>query len=163
VSPYDAPTPFLRVSERTVAAMTSAARRAHPNETGGILLGVHRGVDPWVTHAIEIDTSDRGKRHYRIPRGATQPAVHAARRNDQRLGYLGDWHTHPDDVGPSATDLATLALISLRHPLRPNPTLLVVRRQDPGYALDARRILTVRPEQCEVRLTGDLPPDTPSP
>jgi hypothetical protein len=137
--------------------MMAAARHAHPNETGGILIGVHVDGHPWVTIAIEVTTSDRGRGHYRIPGGATQPAVRASRRTDRRLGYLGDWHSHPSDVGPSPMDLASLGLISMKHPRTPNPTLILVRNTVDGYALDARRIVAIVPRACEVRLTGDLP------
>lgn len=153
-----AATPILLLSESAQASMTAAAAKAHPNETGGILIGVHNdGGHPWVTRAIEIATNDRGHHHYKIPSGATQPSVHAARRTDPRLGYLGDWHSHPADIGPSPTDLATLALYSIKHPRTPNPTLIVVRNTPDGRALDARRIVTVTPRPCELHLTGDLP------
>jgi proteasome lid subunit RPN8/RPN11 len=138
--------------------MTAAATHAHPNETGGILIGVYLDGHPWVTAAIEIESKDRGRHHYKIPFGKTQPAVHATRQNDPRLGYLGDWHSHPRDVGPSTTDLATLGLISLKHPRSHNPTLIVVRHTTDGYTLDARRITTVAPRPCTIRLTGNVPP-----
>lgn len=144
--------------------MIAAAAKAHPRETGGILIGVHAvGGHPWVTHAIEITTSDRGPHHYKIPSGATQPSVHTARRRDPRLGYLGDWHSHPADIGPSPTDLATLGFYSIKHPRTPNPTLIVVRNIADGRALDARRIVSVKPRPCELRLTGDLPHELPTP
>lgn len=152
------PDPVLNVSESAKAQMASAAARAHPNETGGVLVGVYLDGQPWVTAAIEIASTDRGRHHFKIPYGKTQPAVHAARQDDDRLGYLGDWHSHPHDVGPSTTDLATLGLISLKHPRSPNPTLVVIRHTNTGYALDARRIMTIAPRPCEVRLTGNLPP-----
>lgn len=151
------PAPLLVISESAQAAMVAAAVQAHPYETGGILIGVHLDSQPWVTRAIEIPSPNRGRHHYKIPAGATQPAVHAARRGDPRLGYLGDWHTHPADVGPSPTDLATLAIFSIKHPRTPNPTLVVVRNSADSYTLDTRRILAIAPRTCEVRLAGDLP------
>lgn len=155
------PQPVFFVSESAQEAMTVAAAAAHPNETGGILIGVHQDGHPWVTTVVEIKTTERGRHHFRIPFGKTQPAVHASRRTDRRLGYLGDWHSHPNDVGPSHTDLATLGVISLRHPRQPNPTLVVVRNTTSGYRLDARRIVTVTPRPCDLRLTGNLPPQPP--
>lgn len=149
--------PLFFLSESVKAAMVAAAAHAHPYETGGILIGVHLDNQPWVTRAIEIPSPNRSRHHYKIPAGATQPAVHAARRADPRLGYLGDWHTHPADVGPSPTDLATLAIFSIKHPRTPNPTLVVVRNSADGYTLDTRRILAIAPRTCEVRLVGDLP------
>jgi proteasome lid subunit RPN8/RPN11 len=149
--------PVLALSESAQAAMIAAAARSHPNETGGILVGVEHAGHPWVTGVIEIMTGDRGRHHYKIPGGATQPAVHAARRADARVGYLGDWHSHPADVGPSSKDLATLALISVKSPRKPNPTLVVVRNTSAGRVLDVRRFVGVTPRVCEVRYLGDLP------
>ena len=149
--------PVLVLSESAQIAMFAAASRSYPTETGGILVGVHLDGEPWVTHAIEITTADSGRHHYKIPADTTQPAVRAARREDSRLGYLGDWHTHPSDTGPSATDLATLVRFSMRHPRTPNPTLIVIRNTSEGHILDTRRIVTITPRPCKVRLAGDLP------
>ncbi|WP_292602317.1 Mov34/MPN/PAD-1 family protein [Nocardioides sp. REDSEA-S30_B4] len=149
--------PLLLVAESAQTSMSTAAAHSHPDETGGILIGVYLDGQPWVTRAIELHSDDRGRHHYRIPAGVTQPAVHQARTLDGRLGYLGDWHSHPADVGPSHTDLATLAFISLTRPRTPNPTLVIARRQGDRYLLDARRITALSPRTCEIRLTGDLP------
>lgn len=160
----NAANPVLLLSESAQASMIAAAARAHPKETGGILIGVHTNDGhPWVTRSIEIATDDRGHHHYKIPSGATQPIVHAARRTDPRLGYLGDWHSHPADIGPSTTDLTTLAVYSIKHPRTPNPTLIVVRNTTDGRALDVCRIVTVAPRPCELHLTGDLPQQPVSP
>lgn len=153
------PSPVLALSESARDTMMAAASRANPYETGGILIGVDlRDGHPWVTVAIEIESDDRGRRHYKLPGGSTQPAVRAARLSDRRLGYLGDWHTHPGDSGPSPTDLATLARHSLAHPRRPNPTMIVVRNTEQGHVIDARRMVAVTSRPCEIRLMGDLPP-----
>ncbi|WP_372494054.1 Mov34/MPN/PAD-1 family protein [Mycolicibacterium neoaurum] len=137
--------------------MFSAAAQAHPNETGGILIGVYQKGHPWVTKVIEVPTSDRGRSHFRLPAGVDHSAVATARMQDPRLGYLGDWHSHPHDVGHSPRDLATLALISVRSPLQPNPTQIVVRKANHGYTLDARRLVMVSVKSCSITLTGGLP------
>lgn len=147
----------LWLTESARDIMFSAAAQAHPNETGGILIGVYLEGHPWVTTAVEVPTTDRGRSHFRLPAGVDHSAVAAARTQDHRLGYLGDWHSHPHDVGHSSRDLATLALISVRSPLQPNPTQIVVRRTDRGYALDARRLVRVRTRICSITLTGGLP------
>lgn len=153
--------PCLLIAEEAVSSLNEAAARSHPHETGGILVGVYVDGKPWVTQVVEIPSPDRGHNHYRIPGRATQPAVKAARESDSRLGYLGDWHSHPADSGPSATDLASLALISYRRPRRPNPTTIVVRKRGDQYVLDARRIVGVQVRASDVRITGSLaaPPE----
>ncbi|MUL82336.1 hypothetical protein FZI95_11170 [Mycobacterium sp. CBMA247] len=147
----------LWITESARTAMTTVAAQAHPDETGGILIGVYLDGHPWVITAVEIPSTDRGRSHYRIPGGTDHPAVLGARAADHRIGYLGDWHSHPHDVGHSRTDLASLALISMRTPRQPNPTQIVLRRTDHGYTLDARRIVTLVPRTCAITLTGGLP------
>ncbi len=80
--------PLLLVAESAQTSMSTAAAHSHPDETGGILIGVYLDGQPWVTRAIELHSDDRGRHHYRIPAGVTQPAVHQARTLDGRLGYL---------------------------------------------------------------------------
>jgi proteasome lid subunit RPN8/RPN11 len=140
--------------------MRLAASRSHPIETGGVLIGVHLQGHPWIVTAIEIATDDRGASHFKIPAGATQKAVKGARAADPRLGYVGDWHSHPRDVGPSTTDLTTLGLISIKHPQEPNPALVILRRREVGYRLDARRVTALRARRCDIHLVGDLPTTT---
>jgi proteasome lid subunit RPN8/RPN11 len=150
--------PELLIAERAIDQLRRAASLSHPLETGGILVGVHADQQPWATMAIELPTSSRGRAHCHLAGGATQPAVLRTREIDPRLGYIGDWHSHPADVPPSRTDLASLRLVSYLHPRLPNPTLLVLRRMfEDEYDLDARRITAVNPTRCAIRITGDLP------
>jgi proteasome lid subunit RPN8/RPN11 len=150
--------PELLIAESALDRMKRAASSSYPLETGGILVGVHVDHQPWATRAIELQTWNRGRTHYHLPGGATRPAVLSARGTDPRLGYIGDWHSHPADVPPSGTDLATLRLVSYLHPRLPNPTLLVLRRTGENeYDVDARRITAVSPRHCSIRITGDLP------
>ncbi|MFD9702111.1 SAVED domain-containing protein [Lentzea sp. NPDC059081] len=153
--------PSLLVSEAARDAMIAAAKRSHPWETGGILLGVLSEGRPWVTAVVEIPSEIRGPHHYELPGGATRPAVLSAREADHRLGYLGDWHSHPVDVGPSSTDLDSLRRNSSPHHEELNPTLVVVRSTRVGHVLDARRIIAGRPRSCDIQPTGGLPPAAP--
>ena len=149
--------PLLLVSESAHAAMIAAAARAHPDETGGVLVGVQSNGQPWATHAVEISSPNSGRHRYEIPSSTTQPAVREARRFDPRLGYLGDWHSHPVDVGPSPTDFTSLELVSTGLPSAEHPTLVVVRKTPSGYVLDAHRIVALTPHPCDVQFAGDLP------
>ena len=157
-TPRTSPVEWLLIAETAMADLAAAAQRSHPLEAGGILVGVTVGDRPWVTGIIEIDSPDRGTRHYRLPSGSTQSAVRSARRGDYRLGYLGDWHSHPGDAGASGIDLATLAVMSARRRKFPMPTLLVVRRTSVGTILEATRFVRALPRPCVVLATGDLPP-----
>jgi integrative and conjugative element protein (TIGR02256 family) len=88
---------------------------ALPRETGGILLGFRTPDLIVVTRALTIadpHSSRHGylRRHHRartrmtLDRGDAPPIV----------GYVGEWHTHPDDVGPSPTDRRALVAIARR-------------------------------------------------
>lgn len=124
------------LSEDAEATIRQTAARAHPNETGGVLVGVLSDGRPWITHVFELETSDPRPRFYEPPRGLRQAATRRAARGDRRLGYLGEWHSHPLDVPPSATDVATIKRLAETGDC-PRPVLLVARRTPYGYALDA--------------------------
>lgn len=101
------------VSEAARDALMAAADAANPDETGGVLVGVvlKRGEDtgrPWVTHAVEVPSRKSDRNHYELPAGARRRVVMRLRKSDSRLGYLGDWHSHPVNVGPSPTDIESI-------------------------------------------------------
>jgi integrative and conjugative element protein (TIGR02256 family) len=149
--------PVLLIAESAIALLQEIAARSHPLETGGVMVGVYADGNPWVTGVVEIASKDRGRHHYRIPGGTTQPAVLKARNSDCRVGYLGDWHSHPSDAPPSSLDLASLRFVSYVQPRRPNPTMLVLRHKDNStYTIDARRIAALQVRKCHVRVTGEL-------
>lgn len=156
-------TAVLQITESALSVIRLAAFRSHPLETGGVLVGVWANDVPWITTAIEISSEDRGPRHFRIPAGTTQDLVARAREDDRRVGYLGDWHSHPLDSPPSKTDLATLGVHSVVHPLRANPSLIVARRRDSDYVFDVRRVVGFRHVVCSVVATGPLLPEAPEP
>lgn len=149
--------PKVFISERAAADLRRCAAQAHPNETGGVLLGVRTAGRPWVVQAVEVLTTDRGRHHYRLPAGTTSAAVADARRSDPRLGYLGEWHSHPADVGPSPTDRATMRRLSLRDP-RTGLLLIVVRHGSRGPWLDVRETAFPLLRCRAATTTGDLPP-----
>jgi integrative and conjugative element protein (TIGR02256 family) len=148
-------TKTIMLAESASATLARLARRAHPNETGGILLGVRNAGRPWITQAVEIPSTDRGRNHYRLPAGTTRAAVDRARDADPRLGYLGEWHSHPSDVAPSPTDRATMRRLAVRHP-RTALVLIVVRRRDNGPWLDVREMAYPFLQRREPTPTGDL-------
>lgn len=148
--------PIVYVSESVLERLQVGADRAHPLETGGILIGVTAGNSSWVTDAREFDSPERTPARFILPGGVTQRAVRDARRLDGRLGYLGDWHSHPADVPASRTDLFTTrtTALAMRRPV----LLLVVRRRGTTYALDMSTTRGTRIVPCCILPTGDLPP-----
>lgn len=142
------------VSETALATVHAAAAHAHPLETGGILVGVQARRGAWITHAIEIPTKERGHTTYWLPADATQQAVQRLRDTDPRVGYLGDWHSHPINAPASRTDRLTLAQTALG--TRQPALLLVARRADDRYAIDVHRAAGIGVRRCTVVPAGDL-------
>ena len=144
----------ILISEIAQATILAAALGAHPNEAGGILVGVRAADRPWVTYALEIPGATVGVTHYVLPGGITKPIVRCVRRVDKRLGYLGEWHVHPADIGPSRTDRHTLRTIAGKSP---EPILVIARHASRGYLLEARILEKSRLVPLVIVQTGALP------
>lgn len=152
----------ILVTEAALATIRDAAARAHPRETGGILLGVHAPETPWVTLALEVPDENATRHGFHIRAGATVPLVDVARRADPRIGYLGEWHSHPQDVGSSSVDRRSLT--QLARQISPAPVLLIIaRRQATGqYAFDAQSRTRLRSRAHNIVATGPLPETEPN-
>jgi proteasome lid subunit RPN8/RPN11 len=131
-----------------------AARDSHPNETGGILFGTWSSGRPWITHAIEIQSAKPSPAHYTLPGGITHDLATLARLVDHRLGYLGEWHVHPLDVGPSGTDARTMR--RLTRLLEVPPVLLLARQGSHHLRLEADFWPSSRQRSLSILRTGDL-------
>lgn len=146
------------ITEAAEAALRKAAGESDPLETGGLLLGVQRNGEPWITAAIEVLDSSRSDSRFEIPAGVTPVLVDHARGRDGRLGYLGDWHSHPLDLPASPTDLQTLARNDRRRRRRHGPALLLlVRATVAGWRLEAVSSHGKRARALLLLLTGPLP------
>jgi hypothetical protein len=146
------------ISEYAIAIIKEAASGAHPKETGGILLGVYVNDRPWVTNSVQIEAAETSHNFYRLPSGARPRVVDELRKIDSRLGYLGEWHSHPAHVGPSLKDKLSMASIGLQsRPACPNPLLIVAMRDETGYSLDIREWCGWRLTPLQAILAGNLP------
>ncbi len=146
----------LLVAEAVEAQMVNAARNAHPDETGGLLLGVRVGRTFWITEAVEVTTGNRGATSFWLPEGVTSSIVDSARANDARLGYVGEWHVHPANVGPSPKDATTMRRLSLL--MRRRAILMLVVRVDTDYQLRATSWSLRGCREFAIVRTGPLPP-----
>jgi hypothetical protein len=125
-----------------------------------VLAGVVAGGRPWITHVRTVRPRRDMFSFYELPGGERERAVRSLRRLDPRLGYLGDWHSHPADVGPSPTDRESMRTIGRSGDL-PRPLLVVVRRSETIYTLDARQWTGRALRPLRVVAAGDLPPLNP--
>lgn len=130
--------PRVMVTDAARSTMHAAAAAAHPNETGGILIGINDGHgEPCVTEAVELPAERPTISGYVVPAGQTTLAVDAARASDHRLGYVGEWHSHPSDQPASPTDTSTMLRLTCE-PGVADPVLIVVRPKQPSrFDLDS--------------------------
>jgi proteasome lid subunit RPN8/RPN11 len=146
------------IAEEARELLIRASAINHPLETGGILAGVLVNGRPWITHVKEIPSRARDHSTYILPAGETSRAVEALRGPDYRVGYLGDWHSHPANLVASGLDLRTLKQSSKDGDVR-TPLLVVVRRESVGsYVLDVHQWVHNRPRRVELVDSGPLPP-----
>jgi proteasome lid subunit RPN8/RPN11 len=146
---------WITEDARELLIRTSAM--SHPLETGGILAGVLVNGRPWITHVKEIPSRARDHSTYVLPAGETTRAVEALRGSDDRVGYLGDWHSHPANVGTSSLDIRTLKQSSVTGDVHA-PLLVVVRRERVGsYLIDAHQWAHNHPRRLELADAGPLP------
>lgn len=146
----------ILISEDARWELIAAAANAAPFETGGVLLGVRAGRDSWVTTVAHLPPEEPTPARYVLPKGATGPAVDVARARDPRVGYLGEWHSHPTGGGPSSSDRAVMQTLAWYLPF-PQPLLIVVAAELDGYVLRGytSRLFFLLP--TEVVTTGPLP------
>jgi hypothetical protein len=115
------------------------------------------GNRPWVVQAATVASVVRGRTRFELPAGVRPASVEKARVVDQRVGYLGDWHSHPSDIGPSGTDLATMRRLARDTDGTANPLLLIARRRGAGrYQLDMREYARYRLFKTRIVAAGGL-------
>jgi proteasome lid subunit RPN8/RPN11 len=147
------------LSEQAAELIVTAARDAHPDETGGVLIGVLLGSRPWVTDAILVPSEKSSPVYYELPEGARQEAVDRARLDDPRLGYIGDWHSHTFDIGPSQTDRTTMTRLAARGEDCRRPVLMIARRRGEAHRLEAHQQVGRRLRLLHLLAAGPLSPE----
>ena len=115
----------INLSETALSTAYSKAADAMPVETGGVLIGCEVAGRITISNAIEIPDRDARCDRYGVPAGAATTAVELTRASDPRVGYVGEWHSHPSPSPPSVTDQATMLDIA-QNPDTANPVLLIV-------------------------------------
>lgn len=86
------------------SAATVAAQRALPLETGGFLLGFYSARSIVVAELVHVPDSGATRVSYERSNELAAVELSERRRANQFLGYVGEWHSHPADRGPSWID-----------------------------------------------------------
>jgi hypothetical protein len=92
-----------------------------------------------------------------LPADATRSLVERVQRADPRLGYLGDWHTHPVDAATSGVDRQTVRKITRASgPEAGDVVLLVARRRGQDHVIEAHLANPAGVQKVSIVRTGDL-------
>jgi integrative and conjugative element protein (TIGR02256 family) len=102
--------PSVVLAADALVAMQRAGEAALPRETGGILAGFRSGESIVVTRALLVADPASTRVTYQLDRASAEAMLDDLRADAPPVvGFVGDWHTHPRDVPPSALDLESLA------------------------------------------------------
>lgn len=141
VSTHAVGTWTVRVADSAVAKM-SVIRASHlPCETGGVLVGSFDVGSRilYVTDVLEgpADSEEWPNLYRRGSKGLAVEIAQIATRSGGEIGYVGEWHSHPDGSGAtlSATDDAALAALVGRMREDGLPALVVVVAAAGEYSL----------------------------
>lgn len=105
----------IRIGDRTLTVASKHAVNASPNELGGIVLGWWEGEHTVVGHElVPVPDEHAGRAHYERRWARAQQILddYLRRCDDPRLGYMGEWHSHPVPQPPSSIDRAELRAVT---------------------------------------------------
>lgn len=128
------------LAERARRDIESEAASGLPHEIGGLLIGwVGRGV-VYVDQALTIPPAATAPAGYvRVRERAADELLTALADEpaDSPRGYVGEWHSHPANVGPSGTDIRSMRSIAAEST---TPVVLIVARysRDGTWRMDSR-------------------------
>lgn len=104
------------VSSEGRTQVIAAARKAHPLETGGILLGYRRNGSVLIVEALEIEDPHASPASYGTNAQRIQDALdRELRRLPEGTGYVGPWHAHPGPSDHSTDDRRALRRIARQY------------------------------------------------
>ena len=104
----------VSVSRASLALATRHALEALPHETGGILTGWRAGTEVIVDSFLEVRDPEATRNGYwrRESPAKRMLADYLKSADDSDLGYVGEWHSHPQPLPASTTDIASLKAIA---------------------------------------------------
>lgn len=98
----------ILVTRTAVDAAARDGRTALPRETGGILMGFRTPTAIVVTRMLTVPDPRSSRHSYLRHRRRAQAQMASADTKASVVGYVGEWHTHPEDQEPSRTDLRAI-------------------------------------------------------
>jgi integrative and conjugative element protein (TIGR02256 family) len=102
----DLPAIGVLIARDALAEAVHAGRDALPKETGGILLGFRTPTQVVITRIVVVDDPRSSRTGYlRRRRRAQEQLAVALADAPAVVGYVGEWHTHPENQRPSGMDV----------------------------------------------------------
>ena len=125
--------PTLRAGPSVLESIKRITLDSHGSETGGILIGFHKGLDILVTRA-----TDAGPKALKSECSVLRDTEYCSAVLQQEFAttgadYVGEWHSHVVDLPhPSSGDLRTLAgiLVDPDYDLKTFAMILVNTNRD---------------------------------
>ena len=154
MSPTDesaAPRPRVVLRPQALGALHVATRASRMSERGGILVGYRRGLNVVVEDALTVPDPRANRTTYvRRPKPAADVLAAYLRHADPLVGYVGEWHTHPEPQPPSGIDHQAMRMMTRRNR---DPTAMVVAALEPDGTIELHGLLGV-PDSWTHRLSG---------
>lgn len=129
--------PRLLIARSALAQATAAATTAGRTETGGVLIGFRAGSDVYVTNALVVPADTATGTRYVSTEASRDAALARFREKhpDDRIGYVGTWHSHLGTSKSSPTDKRTLRSEAADAP--DLVAMLIVLKTRRGWRTDA--------------------------
>lgn len=121
----------LLIAREAEALILELSRAEYPRETGGVVAGFTSTERIVITHATGPGPrSERARATFRRDGASTQQAIDRIFAETSGVSdYIGEWHSHPSPVGPSAMDRHAMMRISRSLAYRtPEPLLVIAQR-----------------------------------
>lgn len=160
----------LQLTPHAYNTIAEESTRNPLRETGGILLGHQEGANLIIVHAVHVPSASASPTRYERNEAETRRQLEAfkvAHPLDDVDGYIGEWHSHTGNAGPSSIDRATMLdiakqvstplalVVYVPHNPRPFQGLRIHR----GIIRTKTSDVTVRSPSATLPSLGPLPPD----
>jgi len=107
---------FIHIPQKsTIEFLIAESNRKYPSETGGILVGKFEHETVVVSMALGPGPKAIHRRNNFIRDGSysQEKLEEYISRTKGEFDYLGEWHSHPINTGPSVRDLVSIKEIGL--------------------------------------------------
>lgn len=127
INPFKKRKVSIRVRAAASAKLHAAAEQAAPRETGGMLLGWWNKGSVVIEDIAVVEDTNATTHSWVRNEDKAQLTLNQIKGEyaSAPIGYVGDWHCHPADVGASGTDIQSLKAASTQYRL---PVVLIVRK-----------------------------------